>query len=497
MPSISPVPLKRADVAVGVLCGLFLCVYFLWLSGQGLQAGFTHDDLMNLFKGVRQLSFWELVRDNLLFFRFSWALRPFGALYYRVVFSLSGFDPLPFRLSLYVVLLANIFLTYAFARRLTGSREVGAVATLLHCYNGGFWPLYYNTGMCFDIYCFFFYFSAFVYYLRIRRQQGWPRPLEALGFCVLYACALNSKEMAVTLPPLVAAYEWMHHPPASYRPRVLGSWIYRQCWGALLSGLMTVGFLLGRFAGKNSIRHAGGYELNVSLASYLNLFRSNLNELFYQTEWFDAKKSFAFLLVLLLAALVARNRNLTLSWLLLTVGVLPVAFINPRALSAVYIPLVGFAIFAATVLVGIRQVLWRDLGWQRAGQIALFLTVAIGVGRVHARVADRACYPELLADEYNETSAVWEQFRRLHPDIPDNSRILVLKDPLEGQGGMKRWATVFIVMLLYGNDVVVDRVFMMDHTPDRAEMATYDYIFTAEGLRIVEIDPATLGIGFP
>ena len=64
----------------------------------------------------------------------------------------------------------------------------------------------------YDVLCGFFYFAALTYYIHIREKEVYLRPLQLFGFLVLYVCALNCKEMAVTLPVIVLIYELLKCP---------------------------------------------------------------------------------------------------------------------------------------------------------------------------------------------------------------------------------------------------------------------------------------------
>ena len=117
---------RRAALAAGCL----IASWFLYFAGWGLRAEFTHDDLMNCHRAV----FYPLPRllgDILVWFRPSDLYRPLPELAYRLFFNLSQFNLLPFRAFLTGVMALNIFLLYAFTRRLTSSRETGALAALL------------------------------------------------------------------------------------------------------------------------------------------------------------------------------------------------------------------------------------------------------------------------------------------------------------------------------------------------------------------------------
>src|SRR5579871_1363705 len=142
-----------------LLAGLLIGVYFFLLTRAALDGWFTPDDTTNLYRAWSFPPGW-LVRANLLFWETSPFYRPIPAVWYRSLYSLAGLRPLPFHVTNLIILGGNIFLTYAVARRLSESREVGALTALLGCYHPGFANLYFDTGFIFDVFCYFFYFAA-------------------------------------------------------------------------------------------------------------------------------------------------------------------------------------------------------------------------------------------------------------------------------------------------------------------------------------------------
>ncbi len=206
-----------ARTVFAVLVAAGIGAYMLLFAGGGLRADFTNDDLMNMYGGWRQ-PLWRHLRDIVLFFDVSPTYRPVGSLFYSLMFDCFGFTAFPFRVACYSLLLANLWLAYALVRRLANSREIALLTVLLHAYHGWFWPLYVNTGTCYDLLCFFFYAGAFLYYLRAREGHSPLRWWQIAIWSCLYILCLNSKEMAVSLPLVIASYELLSHPPGAWRP---------------------------------------------------------------------------------------------------------------------------------------------------------------------------------------------------------------------------------------------------------------------------------------
>lgn len=311
--------------------GVLIAIYFVGRTRLGLLTQFTHDDLMNCWRGVsRPLP--KLLADCLFFFRPSGVFRPLGCLLYRAAFAVSGFNLFPLRVLLMILMGLTVVLVYCFARRLSNSREVAILTALLASYHRNFWAFYFNTGQLYDILCCFFYFAALVYYLRVRQEGRFLRWHEVLIFCALYAAALGSKELAVSLPVMIAVWELVFHPP-SWRPSELARWARAGLLPALLTGLMTAAYIRGRVITPKGLGVAvSAYRPNYSWGAAFQTISSYINELFYATGYFDAKKTVALLLLLVAVAGLARSRSLLLCWVLLVAGILPMAFIPARVL---------------------------------------------------------------------------------------------------------------------------------------------------------------------
>src|SRR6185436_18273931 len=100
------------------------------------------------------------------------------------------------------LLLANTWIFYYLALSLTRSWWLATLATVPIAYHAGLAYLAYSGAFIYDILCGGFYFAALLYYVRLRKKAPLRIP-QLFAFLGLYLCALNSKEMAVTLPVVV------------------------------------------------------------------------------------------------------------------------------------------------------------------------------------------------------------------------------------------------------------------------------------------------------
>jgi|HubBroStandDraft_1064217.scaffolds.fasta_scaffold45533_1 hypothetical protein len=476
---------SKVNPVVFVSAALAIAVYFFILSDGGLRTGFSHDDLMNMWRAWQD-PLPHILKENLFFFLYPSDYRPLGTLFYHVFYNAFGLDPMPYRVGMLVFLLANIYLVYAFARRISQSREIGAVTALLHAYHTGFTPLYRNTGTCYDILCCFFYLSALVWYLRIRQQDRLLRPVEQIGILSLLICALDAKEIAVTLPVLIGVYELLYHPPSGYKPRILISWLLRDasvaCWGMLID----LAFIFGKIYRTNGIGHTTAeYTVRINLVAFMQGMRHDLDEVFitWGTDVFRPRNLAILLLLLFLFAWRSRLAYFRFALLFWLVGVLPVEFLPSRSIYAIYIPLAGFDLCAATLFIETRDWLWR--GAQRLAplpdllglrQILTFVVLLLLLSRIYYLKGAKLDNWEY--QQSRQIGSILDSLRNQLPTAKKGAHMLFLKDPFEKVPGTE-WATAFVTQLFYrDNGIHPDRLWKMREPPDAAQMRQYDYIFT-------------------
>jgi hypothetical protein len=480
---------------------LFIAFYFFHSTGLGLRADFSHDDLMNMNWSLAR-SYPDNLKDLVLFWRPTPTYRPVGALVYKVSLDLAGLNLFPLRVFCYILMSLNLFLLYAVARRLSGSREIAVLAALLCAYHRGLSGLYFNNGTLYDILCFFFTFAALLFYIRAR-QAGRPlSPVSLCGFCFLCLLALNSKEMALAVPFFVGFYELLFHPPGGLSAKQALAWLRQTAPGPAVSALIAAIYYFGRITGPDGVASSGAYNFHVSLAEYLKQTGHYVGDTFYKVGWFTPPKTTVFLLVLFGLAWLFRSRLLGFSAAFFATGILPLAFISPRGLNAAYIPVAGLAVYCAGVLVLSRDVILglaaKRLGHKTGGQarsgvtareVLLFALVAYCLIRIHP---DMSIQYDSWQVEYGQIRSFMGQLERLHPTMPKGARILIVKDPF----GEYLWAGRFIVSLVYRNpDLRVVRLESAEKKPAAAEVAEYYARLSYEDGRLRDLSPAEVPLG--
>jgi hypothetical protein len=437
----------RNCVVGGVLVVL---AYLVAFAGDGLLAYFTPDDMMNLyFAWFRPLSE---------------ADRPIGAAFYRAMFAAFGLNPLPYRIACFVLLLVNLALLYRLCVRLSGSREIGALACLLGVYHAHLADLYYSTGTVYDLLCCAFFLGALVYYAEIRQCAGLPGWRQMLVFLTLYIFALGAKEMAVTLPVLLLLHDALYHPAES-----AGVWIRRET--RILAGpaLVTAAFIGWKIAGPGGVLDNPDYHPHLTWSALVEAWKHYAFDLFYGTAAFSAWRVVLLWAVMLGIALAARRRALLFGFGFVFVGILPVAFIPPRGFFAIYLTLPGWYLFGATALVAGRDLLARRTA-------ALFVVVAVALFPLHWH--QKPLGNRWVAGAHESVRNVVEGIQYVAGPLPRRARVLFLSDPYPKD----EWMLTFIFRLHYRDDgIQVDRVRAMRTLPDPVAQAAYDHTFRLDG----------------
>jgi hypothetical protein len=446
---------------------LSIAVYFVVLTKDAFFSYFNPDSCMNIYRS------WSfpvpaLVKANLLFFLNSDFYRPMGSVWYRAIFDFAGFNPVPFVVLNLLVLAANIWLTYLVCRRLTDSTEAGALAALLIAYHGGFAPLYFDLGYAYDVLCYFFYFSALLFYIRIRSRGRTLNWWQLIACSALYICALNAKEMAVTLPVVLVLYEWFYQRMPL---RKVWRWSIASGRGVLAIGLLTLVFVIGRSVG-NGLLTNPAYQPVFSWNSFMATSRSFFQQLFFRNESVSSAAVVTVWIVLFAIAWAAKSRALKFAWLFLMLTVIPIAFIQPRGAPQYYIPYFGWVLYVAAALVeGTRRLLARlpRATWlQPVCSVALFLVVGTAMYFLNARIG--WANVTTVSQEGELSRSVVEQVHDLQPSLRRGSKILFRDDPFDQPHQM-----AFLMCLSYRDaSLVVDSAKFMKAP---SNVAAYDYVF--------------------
>ncbi len=421
------------DQWIPVILYFCLAVYCAVRLRAGFSAGLTHDDLMNTYRAWAA-SWSDLFFDNILYFRLPEAQRPSAALILRKWFEIWHFDLFPLRTICIFLLCCNAFLITRITHKISHSIWAGILAGFLYAYHWHWFALYLSSGFIYDILCSFFCLSAFLAYLN-------PGKKYKIAAFLLYICALNSKEIAVALPPALFLFEALKKDQKF--PTIQLIW-------PVFYGILTIPYILFRVMSAQGLGGIEGYALQPGIGLYLSQAGRYFRQ-WTQTE-FILPGVFALCIPLgILGAGWLLKEFRIANWGIWSflIGVLPVALIHPRNLDSVYVPLSFLTISVATVVMKAG----RNRPFPSAGILFACLLVLIYIHR-HALPST----PYRLEDNHIRT--VLTATERLNEAVPRESILLIEQDAF----GEQLWSSYFLFAMT--RNVKETPVYLINKLPE-------------------------------
>ncbi len=462
---------------------LLTLAYFLYFNWSGLWVRFASDDMMNMS------IYWRLAPVRVLLSRFvpwSGAYRPMAGLFYLPLFKGFGLNPIPYHAVMLAILLGNLYLMYRFARRVGCGELQAALATLVLAYHGGMSMLYYNTAFIYDVLCFPFYLGAFLCYARVRAQGRLLRGGETALVMGLYLCALNSKEMALTLPIVLLAYEWFYHRPPVWNLREIATWLRGPGRVMLYCVALNLVYLYGKGSGPNAMMKSSAYRPELSLQRVFAFETTAMGDLFMLWETFTWRGVLAVWVLLAYLAWRRPRPMLRFCWVWLMLTPLPLAVLEGRGAACLYIPLAGWAVFAAVVLTDVAGAAARFLAdeplFRRVGYTGLFAAILCASFFFWAKQNDslrRQFVSVAMADLGRQTADTIQQLRVLNPRVKAHSDVAFLNDPFDG------WDMLFIAELWFRDRSL--RFHLQRKVPLSAEELSRMTVFDFQNGRLVQV----------
>jgi hypothetical protein len=501
------------------ICVVVLIAYFLHFALPALRGGFREDEMMNmgicwcagaLKSLLANIVFWKpfLCPGDGLYYLPLYLYRPGGALYYLPLYHFFGLDPLPYRIVHVSILTVSIPLVYYLSRRLASSVSIAFLAVLALCYHPRLASLVFVGAFIYDVLCGFFYFAALTYYVHIREKELSLRPLQLLGFLVLYVCALNCKEMAVTLPVIVLIYEFLKSPSWADWKAFL-RWIPSYAAPSLLAGLLTVFYIYGKTHGSGSLGSLDPYQPKYSWHNFTASNAKFVGELLFAGHTVTPIALLLLWAIVFIYAFIRRDRMLRLMAFWIVIVPLPLAFIVPmRGDAPLYLLLFGWAMIFAkiasdlitliskfSIFVG-NRILAAATGATvgdasstvppRIFRIIVTVLVAFALAAFTQRENQRLQVPWLNVGA--RTSHVIQAFRSLGLRPMHGSRILLL---LKENLFQNKWNAFFIASLVWNDHSLRIWVEGADELTSQ-QQTNVDYIislseFSADVIRAPEL----------
>lgn len=458
--------------------GLFVFGVFLYCAWFGLGTRLGDDDIMNL--NFAWAPPWRQLAVS-LFVPFTHFYRPAGALLYRLVFDAFGLNFVPFRVSVYCLLAANIYLVNRLACRLSGSREIGVLAALLFAFHGRMDGIYRNNGTLYDVLCATFSLLTLLYYVSVRQRGETIRGWRWAAFLALFITAINAKEMAGALPILLLIYEGLW-----CRPLSMGRF-GRAALPAVVAGVLTALAAYFKTAQGSVMHGTTEYAMTFTAHQFMSHWAKLMSAMFYVNDpGLSAKQIGLIWLAMVLLAAIVRRRHVWFFLAFALLGPLPVIFIPWRGFFVMYLPYAGWVMFVASILVEGRNQAWSRI-WKRPPlgdnafepeRIFLFVMAALAVVWIPRIPPPESVYQD-PSHRYIRTTK--NELMRLNQALPRGAHVLFLHDRFPTDS----WGPLELTVLLYRDRTLwVDRPSMMKTAPD---LTKYDCVFDYAGGQLVVV----------
>jgi hypothetical protein len=472
-----------------VACAAVFVAYFFAVSWDTVRAHFAPDEMFAIW-WYWHPGTWHLLSSQFLLWK--GYLRPLGGLFFLPIYLKFGLDPVPYHVVLLLLVLAGAYLMYRLARALGCGDLPAAVVALIACYHGGLSNLYYNSVFVFDVLVGIFYFAAFTYYARVRTSGKLLNGGQTAVFLALYLCALNSKEMAVTLPIVLLAYEWLFHTPPPWRPREFLRWILGPgrciCWAGLLNLL----FIYGKRFGADGLMNgpSDAYKPVLSWERIVDFNERYLGDLFYHLPRFSGVATVA---IWILVTWLAWRRNrpvMRFCWVWMMVTPIPIEFIVGRDQACLYVCQAGWAVMAGILFADLVDAAaprlmaldaqCRSFGLARTRTLiaaAGMLIYAAGSWQFKESVVNPSM-PALGA----LTTEVLAEFRVANPSVRPGSTVVFLDDPWHNAG----FDMAFIAELWFRDRDTRVLLSQGSHV-SHEELAKADAVFTWQEGKLIRV----------
>jgi hypothetical protein len=467
-----------------LIAALFVVACFVYTAHVGRRMPYSDDDMGNLYSAWTKTPF-QLLAENLTF---AAGQRPLGAAIYRAQFALWGFRSQPLHGMVWVALALNLWLAWRLFRRLGANGDAALFGVAIFALHGGLRDLSYNTGTLYDTFCFTFYVSALLVYLRAR-ARGAPDWRSLLLFTLLFACALNTKEMAASMPLVLLLWETVFHPPESWSLRGLARRATAEWRGIVVSGGLALIFSGLALSSGSAVHGLIGYTPSLTWRRWVETTAEYLSIAFYALRPAGpaAIALYATAIVAAIGSAVVRAKSFAAFAILwFPIALLPISFVTPRVSGYVlYLPLLLWALLAGMVLDYATRRLVSSRRFLAASRIVLLIAIAVGFGALNSfGPHDGPHEPPRVETSAEERTA--RQLKELYPNLKRPVRLLFLHDAFQPEN----WTLLMTIRLLYHDpSIEVHRLSAPDvQHPPLGSLPHYDHIFDYRDFHYIELD---------
>lgn len=461
------------------IAALAVAALFIGMSWRAVYVHLSSDEMMNIY-WYWEPGAWKVMCANVLFWRK--IMRPMGGLYYLPLFHFFGFNPWPYTIVRLALLLVDSLLLLRVAARLTGSLPAAMLAVLVVAYHPDLTSLTHNGSFIYDVLCAAFYFGALLFYMHCRDSDRRLTFRQGCAFLALYICALDSKEMAVSLPVIVCAYELLDAFRGAAHIAERRRRFLVHVWPLAAAVIISAVYIIFKTYGADGVAQIEAYHPVFTWKLFCQSNQRFLNAIFY-TTLFRPWSVLAAWSVILYLALRNQDHRLLLLVVWVVVTPLPLAFIPPHGSGCIYIVLAGWGMIAAMACEALARRIAREPALAGLPERAV-VTCLLGAALLYYVDRTAGLHDRAVRGYFRNGEKTWnqiEQARTFAMRPPHGSRIALLNDPFpEG------WDELFIIKLCWNDRSL--QVFLQNqqHLSAR-ELDRMDFVFDFPGGRLTRL----------
>ena len=385
---------------IAVLIFISLAVYY-----NSLSNGFVFDDYAVI---VENKQIQDLSNSLPSFFNNSYfkiaageaSYRPVATLSYFMIHSFAGLNPFYYHLSSVLLHMLNVILVYLLFRMLLGDRLKALLAALVFACHPALTEAVDCIAFNEDLLTAFFLLPALMLYIK-KVDKGAVGAAYFLSL-VFFFCGLLSKEMAITLLPIILLYDLTFRGgqgqalSVKYVASTIKSrWLYYLGYAAVSIFYLVLRFIIFIKPGDGIKPQTGNlFERLLYLPDHIFSFVKlaiapydlNVDHVFsYPRTFFEISPLIGFFIIIGLVVfsffLFRRFKEIFFGiwWFLITL--LPVynlvQIFNPFAERYLYIPVIGFCLVVPVILYGIfKRVLTRAVAVNMAMSFVVLVIIS-------------------------------------------------------------------------------------------------------------------------
>jgi hypothetical protein len=237
-------------------------------------------------------------------------------------------------------------------------------------------------------------------------------------------------------------------------------------------------YLYGKAFGPDALLQSPGYHVELSLHRLFAFEKAAMDDLFLAWGSFNSRAVVAVWLALAWLAWRRPRPVLRFCWVFLMLTPLPIAVLEGRRAACLYIPVAGWAVFAALVLTDVAGAVARFLAempiFRRAGYAGLSAAILCASFFFWAKKNDyqkRMFVRDAMAHVGGQTGTTLEKLRALNPRVKSGPRVVFLNDPFNG------WDMAFIAELWFRDPSLEFHLQRKESLPSEelARMTVFDF----------------------